>query len=33
MAELLDIIDDGTVVLVPKWLIVFRWIKQGRKVI
>ena len=33
MAELPNITDDGTVVLVPKWLIDFRWIKQGLKVI
>lgn len=33
MAELPDITDDGVVVLVRKWLIDFRWIKQGRKVI
>ena len=33
VAELPNITEDGTVVLVPKWLIDFRWIKQGRKVI
>ena len=33
VAELPNITDDGTVVLVPKWLIDFCWIKQGRKVI
>ena len=33
MAELPNITDDGAIVLVPKWLIDFHWIKQGRKVI
>ena len=33
VVELPNITDDGAIVLVPKWLIDFRWIKQGREVI
>ena len=30
--ELPDVTTDGDVILVPKWLIDFRWIKHGRTV-